>query len=46
MKTKKHYHDMHLKRDLLLSADVFEKNINNSLKTMDYVQVIFSAHQL
>ena len=39
-KTMKDYHDLHLKCDLLLLADVFEKFRNNSLKIMGYVQVI------
>ena len=32
MKTMKDYHNMYLKCDLLLLADVFEKFRNNSLK--------------
>ena len=32
MKTMKDYHDLYLKRDVLLLADVFEKFRNNSLK--------------
>ena len=32
MKTIKNYHDLFLKRNVLLLADVFEKNRNNSLK--------------
>ena len=32
MKTIKDYHDLYLKRDVLLLADVFEKFRNNSLK--------------
>ena len=32
MKTMKNYHDLFLKCDGLLSADVFEKFRNNSLK--------------
>ena len=31
MKTMKDYHDLYLKRDVLLSADVFQKLLNNSL---------------
>ena len=38
MKTTKDYHDLYLKRDVLLLADVFEKIENNILK--NYVQVI------
>ena len=40
MKTMKDYHDLYLKCCVLLLADVFEKFRNNSLKIMDYVQVI------
>ena len=40
MKTVNDYHDLYLKRDVLLLANVFEKFRNNSLKNMDYVQVI------
>ena len=36
----KDYHDFFLKCDVLLLADVFEKFKNNSLKIMDYLQVI------
>ena len=32
MKTMKDYHDLYLKCDVLLLADVFEKFRNNSLK--------------
>ena len=32
MKTMKDYYDLYLKHDVLLSADVFEKFRNNSLK--------------
>ena len=32
MKTMKDYHDLYLKCDILLLADVFEKFRNNSLK--------------
>ena len=38
MKTMKDYHDLYLKCDVLLLADVFEKFRNNSL--MGYVRVI------
>ena len=31
MKTMKDYHDLYLKRGVLLSADVFQKLLNNSL---------------
>ena len=40
MKTMKDYHDLYLKCDVLLLADVFEKFRNNSIKIMVYVQVI------
>ena len=33
IKMMKDYHDLHLKRDILLSADVFKKLRNNSLKS-------------
>ena len=36
----KDYHDLHLKSDVLLLANVFEKSRNNSLKNYDYVQII------
>ena len=32
MKTTKDYHDLYLKCDFLLSAEVFEKSRNNNLK--------------
>ena len=32
MKTVKNYHDLYLKFDVLLSADVFEKFRNNNIK--------------
>ena len=34
----KDYHDLYLKCDILLLADVLEKFKNNSLRIMDYVQ--------
>ena len=40
MKTMKDYHDLYLKWDILLLADVFEKFRNSSLKIMDYDRVI------
>ena len=40
MKAVHDYHDLYLKRDVLLLANAFEKLRNNSLKNMDYVQVI------
>ena len=40
MKTMKDYYDLYLKFDVLLLTDVFEKFRKNSLKIMDYVQVI------
>ena len=36
MKTMKDYHDLHLKCDVLLLADVFEKFRNNSLKNYGF----------
>ena len=39
MNAMKDYHDLYLKCDVLLLADVFEKFGNNSLKIMDYAQV-------
>ena len=32
IKTMKYYHDLYLKGDVLLLADIFEKSRNNSLK--------------
>ena len=47
MKTMKDYHDLYLKRDVLLLADVFEKFRNNSLKNYglcpSYVQIYLNA---
>ena len=40
IKAMTYYHDLCLKCDVLQLADVFEKFRNNSLKNMDYVQVI------
>ena len=40
MQTMKDYHDLHLKCDVSLLADVFERFRKNSLKILDYVQVI------
>ena len=41
MKAMKDYQDVHLKYDVLLLADVFEKkNRNSSLKNMGYARVI------
>ena len=42
MKTMKYYHDLYLKCDALLSADVFDKFRNNSLKSY----VLGSSHYL
>ena len=36
----KNYHNFHLKCDVLLLANVFEKFRNSSLKIIDYAQVI------
>ena len=41
----KDYHDLYLKCDVLLLADVFEIFRNNSLRIIDYVQVNIRAHQ-
>ena len=43
MRTMKFYHDMCLKCDVLLLADVFE---TLEIRIMDYVQVIIWAHQV
>ena len=40
MKTWKDYHDLYLKCDVFLLDDLLEKFRNDSLKIMDYVQVI------
>ena len=40
MKTMKDYHNLYLKCDVLLLADVFEKPRNMTLRIMVYVQVI------
>ena len=40
MKTMKDYHDLHLKCDLLLLADVFKNLEIIAERIMDYVQVI------
>ena len=40
MKTMKDYHDLYLKCDILLLADVFEKFRNNSLKNYGSFRVI------
>ena len=42
MKTMKDYHDLYLKYDLLLLADVFQKFRNNSLKNYG----LFQGHYL
>ena len=39
MKTMKDYHNLYLKCDVLLLANVFENFKNNSLNIMDYVRV-------
>ena len=41
----KDYHDLHLKYDVLLLSDVFEKFRNSSSKIMDYAWLIIWAHQ-
>ena len=40
METIKDHHNLYLKCDVLLLADVFEKFRSNSSKIMDYVQVV------
>ena len=40
IKTMKDYHDLYLNCDTLKLADVFEKIRNNSLKIINYVEVI------
>ena len=40
MKTWKDYHDLYLKCDVFLLDDLLEQFRNDSLKIMDYVQVI------
>ena len=40
IKIMKDYHDLYLKCDVLLIADVCEKFRNNDLKIMDYIQAI------
>ena len=44
MKTRKDYHDLHLKCDLLLLADVFERFKNKAWK--NYVEVTIWVHQI
>ena len=46
MKKIKDYHELYLKCDVSLLGDVFEKIRRNSLRIMDYVQVIIRAHQV
>ena len=46
MKTMKDSDDLFLKCDVLLLLDIFEKFRNNSLKIMDYVQVVIWTHQV
>ena len=46
MKTMKSYHNLYLKCDVLLLVHMFEKFRNNTLKIMDYVQVIIWANQV
>ena len=40
MKTMKYYHNLYLKCNVLLLADVVESFRNSSLKIIDYIQVI------
>ena len=46
MKSIKDYHDLYLKCDVLLLADVFEKLEMIVWKSMDYAQIIISVGQL
>ena len=46
MKTMKDYHDLYLKCNVLLLADVFEKFRNNSLKIYGLCPVIIWVHQV
>ena len=46
MKTMKGYHDLYLKCDVLLLADVHEKFRIISSKVMDYLPLIISAQQV
>ena len=45
MKTLKDYHDLYWKCDFLLLADVLEKFRCNTLKNLNYVQVVIWADQ-
>ena len=40
MNTMGDYHDLYLKTDVLLLADVFEKFVNTCLDIIDYIFVI------
>ena len=46
METIKDYHNMYLKCDVLLLADICEKSKNCSLKNIDCVWLIIWAHQV
>ena len=46
MKTMKDYHNIYLKFDPILLADLFEKFRSGCLKIMDYARVIICVYQL
>ena len=46
IKTKNNYHDLYLKCNVLLLADVFEKFRNNSLNNYDNAQYDKNVHDI